>query len=38
MRCKQNLVVWTPRGEVRRIISLSKVNELEKAVYTEYLD
>jgi uncharacterized DUF497 family protein len=32
------VVVWTPRGEVRRIISMRKANEREKALYTRYLD
>jgi len=29
------VVVWTPRGEVRRIISMSKANEREIARFTE---
>jgi uncharacterized DUF497 family protein len=32
------VVVWTPRGEVRRIISMRKANEREKALYIRYLD
>ncbi len=27
------VVVWTPRGEARRIISLRKANDREKAAY-----
>lgn len=27
------VVVWTPRGEVRRIISMRKANEREQAAY-----
>lgn len=27
------VIVWTPRGEVRRIISMRKANEREQAVY-----
>jgi uncharacterized DUF497 family protein len=38
--CTFNLVVviWTPRGEVRRIISMRKANEREKSFYAQYLD
>jgi len=32
------VLVWTPRGEVRRIISLRKANDREKALYASYLD
>jgi len=32
------VMVWTPRGEVRRIISMRKANDREKALYTRYLD
>lgn len=32
------ILVWTPRGEVRRIISMRKANEREKAFYTRYMD
>ena len=28
------VLVWTPRGEVRRIISMRKANDREKALYT----
>ncbi|TAL92480.1 MAG: BrnT family toxin [Paraburkholderia sp.] len=31
-------MVWTPRGEVRRIISMRKANEREKARYAARLD
>jgi hypothetical protein len=31
------IVIWTPRGEVRRIISMRKANDREKALYTRYL-
>ena len=32
------VLVWTPRGEVRRIISMRKANDREKAFYTRHLD
>jgi uncharacterized DUF497 family protein len=32
------VMVWTPRGEVRRIISMRKANDREKALYTRYLE
>ena len=32
------VMVWTPRGEVRRIISMRKANEREKAFYNRYMD
>lgn len=32
------VLVWTPRGEVRRIISMRKANDREKAFYASYLD
>ena len=31
------VLVWTPRGEVRRIISMRKANDREKAIYTSHL-
>lgn len=31
------VVVWTPRGEVRRIISMRKANDREKALYEKAL-
>ena len=32
------VLVWTPRGEVRRIISMRKANDREKALYASYLE
>lgn len=32
------VVVWTPRGDARRIISLRKANEREQAAYGPRLD
>ena len=32
------VLVWTPRGEVRLIISMRKANDREKALYARYLD
>ncbi len=32
------VMVWTPRGEVRRIISMRKANDREKAFYASHLD
>lgn len=32
------VLVWTPRGKVRRIISRRKANDREKAYYARYLD
>ncbi len=31
------VLVWTPRGEARRIISMRKANDREKALYARYL-
>ncbi len=31
------VLVWTPRGEVRRIISMRKANDREKALYASHL-
>jgi len=31
------VLAWTPRGEVRRIISMRKANEREQARYTQHL-
>ena len=31
------VLVWTPRGEVRRIISMRKANDREKAIYASNL-
>jgi uncharacterized DUF497 family protein len=32
------VMVWTPRDEGRRIISMRKANDREKAFYTRYVD
>ena len=32
------VLAWTPRGEVRRIISLRKANDREKTLYASYLE
>ena len=32
------VMVWTPRGEVRRIISMRKANDREKTFYASHLD
>ena len=32
------VMVWTPRGEVRRIISMRKANDREKTLYTSRLE
>jgi uncharacterized protein len=32
------VLVWTPRGKVRRIISMRKANDREKNYYARYLD
>jgi uncharacterized protein len=32
------VLVWTPRGEVRRIISMRKANDREKNFYARYPD
>ncbi|MFY9137560.1 BrnT family toxin [Zwartia sp.] len=32
------VLVWTPRGEARRIISMRKGNDREKALYTRHLE
>ena len=32
------VLVWTQRGEVRRIISMRKANDREKKIYAKYLD
>ena len=32
------VLVWTPRGEARRIISMRKANDREKTLFTRYLD
>jgi uncharacterized DUF497 family protein len=32
------VLVWTPRGEVRRIISMTKANDREKTLYASHLE
>jgi uncharacterized protein len=32
------VMVWTPRGEVRRIISMRKANDREKTLYANHLE
>ena len=32
------VMVWTPRGEARRIISMRKANDREKSFYAQHLD
>jgi uncharacterized protein len=32
------VMVWTPRGEVRRIISMRKANDREKTLYNTHLE
>ncbi|EIC23231.1 BrnT family toxin [Thiorhodovibrio frisius] len=32
------IIVWTPRGKTRRIISMRKANERERKRYSERLD
>ena len=32
------VMVWTPRGEVRRIISMRKANDREKTLYNSHLE
>ena len=32
------VMVWTPRGKVRRIISMRKANDREKTIYASHLD
>jgi uncharacterized DUF497 family protein len=31
------VLVWTPRGEARRIISMRRANDREKAIYASHL-
>ena len=35
---RMTVVVWTPRGNTRRIISMRKANEREIDQYSRYLD
>lgn len=37
LRADLVVMVWTPRGEVRRIISTRKANEREKTFYAQHL-
>ena len=32
------VMVWTPRGEMRRIISMRKANDREKTLHASYLE
>lgn len=32
------VLVWTPRDEVRRVISMRKANDREKTFYDHYVD
>ena len=32
------VLVWTPRGDQRRIISMRKANDREKALYDRYVE
>ncbi|WP_408595992.1 BrnT family toxin [Limnohabitans sp.] len=32
------VLVWTPRGDLRRIISMRKANDREKAFYDRYVE
>ena len=32
------VLVWTPRGDIRRVISMRKANEREKALFARYLE
>ncbi|MDN5843975.1 MAG: BrnT family toxin [Alcaligenaceae bacterium] len=38
MDCRMVVVVWTPRGTARRIISMRKANVREQEKYAHYLD
>jgi uncharacterized DUF497 family protein len=38
MRSRLVVIVWTPRGAVRRIISLRKANERETALFNQALE
>jgi uncharacterized DUF497 family protein len=38
MNARLVVLVLTPRGEIRRIISMRKANEREKAIYASHLD
>ena len=32
------VLVWTPRGDIRRVISMRKANEREKAPFARYME
>ncbi|WP_425388002.1 hypothetical protein [Azospirillum halopraeferens] len=38
MRSRMVVLVWTPRGDARRIISMRKANDREQALYGPRLD
>ncbi len=38
LRTRMVVVVWTPRGETRHVISMRKTNDREKILYQKYLD
>jgi uncharacterized DUF497 family protein len=38
LRGRMVVVIWTPRGEVRHVISMRKANEREQAQYRRHLD
>ena len=38
LRMRMVVVVWTPRGQARHVISMRKANDREKALYQKYLD
>lgn len=38
LRGRMMVVVWTPRGSARHVISMRKANEREQAQYREHLD
>lgn len=38
LRGRMVIVVWTPRGDARHVISMRKANEREKTRYTQRLE
>jgi uncharacterized protein len=38
LNARMVVIVWTPRGNARRIISMRKCNEREQALYKQRLD
>jgi uncharacterized protein len=38
LNARMVVIVWTPRGNTRRIISMRKCNEREQALYKQRLD